>query len=98
MNDGLVILGILAAVAFMAAVRKPKQSEIDGMKDEPVSAANIRKGVSRGWYQAVLTRVDGKPAVRLSGKSADGKQYTDVFPITQADFDSLQAEGYLIEL
>ena len=98
MNPGLIILGAVVAVAFVAVATKPKQADIEGMEDQPVSIDNIRKGVSRGWYQAVLTRIDGKPAIRLTGKSTNGGTYTDVFPITQADFDTLQKEGYLIEL
>ncbi len=98
MNPGLIILGAVVAVAFVAVVNKPKESEILGMEDKPVSIDNIRKGVSRGWYTAVLTRVDGKPAIRLSGKATDGQQVVDTFWISQKDFDTLQDEGYLIEL
>ena len=96
MNPGVILIGVLAAVAFVAVVNKPKESEILGMEDQPVSIDNIRKGVARGWYQAMLTRVDGKPAIRLTGKSTNGGTYTDVFRISQEDFDTLQAEGYLI--
>ena len=32
--------------------------------------------------QAQLTMVNGKQAVRLSGKLTNGKQYSDVYPIT----------------
>ena len=96
MNPGLIILGAVVAVAFVAAATKPKQADIEGMEDKPVSIDNIRKGVSRGWYQAVLTRIDGKPAIRLTGKNTNGGTYTDVFRISQKDFDTLQAEGYLI--
>ena len=96
MNPGLIILGAVVAVAFVAVATKPKESEILGMEDEPVSIDNIRKGVSRGWYQAVLTRIDGKPAIRLTGKNTNGGTYTDTFRISQEDFDTLQAEGYLI--
>lgn len=98
MNPGVILIGVLAAVAFVAVANKPKESEILGMEDKPVSIENIRKGVSRGWYQAVLTRVDGKPAIRLSGKTTDGQQVVDTFWISQKDFDTLQDEGYLIEL
>ena len=100
MYQGLIIFGAFVAVAFVAAAAKHRndEPEIYGMEDTPVSIDNIRKGVARGWYTAVLVRVNGKPAVRLSGIAGDGKPYTDVFPITQEDFDTLQAEGYLIEL
>lgn len=96
MNPGLIIFGALVAVAFVAVATKPRESEILGIEDQPVSIDNIRKGVSRGWYQAILTRVDGKPAIWLTGKNTNGGTYTDVFWISQEDFDTLQAEGYLI--
>ena len=96
--DGIVIIGILAAVALIAAAAKPSQSKILGMEDTPVSIENIRRGVANGWYDCVLIRVDGKPAVRLSGKTTSGQYFSDVYPITQADFDTLQKEGYLIVL
>ena len=96
MNPGVILIGVLAAVAFVAVVNKPKESEILGMEDQPVSIDNIRKGVARGWYTAVLTRVDGKPAIRLTGKNTNGGTYTDIFRISQEDFDTLQTEGYLI--
>lgn len=98
MNPGVILIGVLAAVAFVAVVNKPKESEILGMEDKPVLIDNIRKGVSRGWYTAVLTRIDGKPAIRLSGKATDGQQVVDTFWISQQDFDTLQDDGYLIEL
>ena len=71
--DGIVIIGILAAAALIAAAAKPSQSKILGMEDTPVSIENIRRGVANGWYDCVLIRVDGKPAVRLSGKTTSGK-------------------------
>ena len=96
MDASIMILGVIATVAFIAAVAKPRTT--DGLEDTPVSADNIRRGVANGWYNAVLVRVDGAPCVRLSGRTKDGKLFTDVFRISQADFDALQAEGYLIEL
>ena len=96
--DGIVIIGIVAVVALLAAAARPSEAAVFGMEDKPVDAAQIRRGVQNGWYEAVLVRVDGKPAVRLSGRLANGSDFTDVFPITQDDFDSLQAEGYLIVL
>ena len=98
MNPGVILIGVLAAVAFVAVANKPKESEILGMEDKPVLIDNIRKGVARGWYTAALTRIDGKPAIRLTGNNTNGGTYTDVFRISQDDFDTLQAEGYLIVL
>ena len=98
MNPGLLIVGGIVAVAFIVAATKPHgASDIQGMEDQPVSIDNIRKGVARGWYQAVLVRRrDGRPAIRLSGYAGNGQPYADIYPISQADFDELQNEGYLI--
>lgn len=64
------------------------------MEDDPISIENIRRGVTNGWYTCVLTRVDNIPAVRLSGRTADGKIYTDVFAVTEEDWQTLKKEGY----
>ena len=95
--DGIIVIGILV-LGGLAIAAAQKHDSVDGMEDTPVSADNIRKGVSRGWYTAALTRVAGKPAIRLRGTSKDGVQIVDTFPISQEDFDALQNEGYLIEL
>ena len=70
---------------------------MDGMEDDPVSIENIRRGVANGWYACVLTRVNNTPAVRLSGRTADGKTYTDVFAVTEEDWQTLKKEGYAEE-
>lgn len=94
--DGFIVFGLL--LAGVLAIAAANSESTSGMMDTPVSAANIRRGVQNGWYTAVLTRVDGKPAVRLSGKLNNGTTYSNVYPISQSDFDALQADGYLIEL
>lgn len=97
--DGIIIIGILVLGGLaIAHAKRQDDPALHGMEDTPVSADNIRKGVSRGWYTAALTRVAGKPAIRLRGTSKDGAQIVDTFPISQEDFDALQNEGYLIEL
>ena len=93
--DGIWIIGILAAVGLAIAARKPKKDPED-IEDQPVSAEDVERGVKNGWYEAILTRVDGQPAVRLTGKLANGENYTDIFRTTQKDFDKLQEKGYLI--
>ena len=69
----------LAAVFCFAFLRKAKGTA--GMNDPETDIANIRRGVANGWYTCTLTRVNGKPAVRLSGKTTDGKQSTDVYSV-----------------
>lgn len=92
--DGIWIIGILAAVGVAIAARKPKENP--DMEDQPVSAQDIERGVKNGWYEAILTRVDNQPAVRLTGRNTSGQTVTDIYRITQADFDKLQEKGYLI--
>lgn len=92
--DGLVIISILILGGFLMAVTKNRDESVNGMEDDPVSIENIRRGVANGWYTCVLTRVDNIPAVRLSGRTADGKTYTDVFAVTEEDWQALKKEGY----
>lgn len=89
--DGIIIFGLLLLGGALIA-RSAKATA--GMDDTPVSIDNIRKGVARGWYSCVLTRVDGKPAVRLIGTTTDGEATADVYPITENDWQTLKAEGY----
>lgn len=92
--DGLIITAIILGVTFAAIAGRKRNYDISGMEDTPVSIENIRRGVANGWYTCVLTRVNDSPAVRLSGKVVNGKQFTDVYPITEADWQTLKAEGY----
>ena len=79
------------------AANKNRNESVYGMEDDPVSIENIRRGVANGWYTCVLTRVNSIPAVRLSGRTADGKNYTDVFAVTEEDWQTLKKEGYAEE-
>ena len=96
MTDGLVIGAIILGIAFAAIAGRKSQASMNGMEDTPVSIDNIRKGVANGWYTALLTTVDGIPAVRLSGKTAAGKDFTDVYPIRPEDWQTLKSEGYQV--
>ena len=92
MQGLLIIGGIVLAVAFMRSATHG----MSGMNDKPVFLDSIRMGVARGWYAATLTRVDGKPAIRLFGKDANGDDYGDVFPISEHDWQTLKNEGYSV--
>lgn len=92
--DGLVVISLLVLGGLLIAARN---RSVDGMDDDPVSIENIRRGVKNGWYTCLLTRVNGIPAVRLSGRTADGKTYTDVFAVTEEDWQTLKKEGYAVE-
>ena len=69
-----------------------------GMNDTPVSLENVRRGVKNGWYTCTLVRMQGRPAVRLSGKNTNGQMYSDVYPISEADWQTLKNEGYDAQL
>lgn len=95
MTDGLIILGALVALAFVAGATKKRS--VDGMRDNPVQLDNIRRGVANGWYKATLVRVGDKPAIHLFGKDAAGNDYGDIFPISEHDWQTLKAEGYRVQ-
>jgi hypothetical protein len=90
MNE-FILIGILV-LGGIAMAKAAKGAS--GMSDKSVSIENIRRGVAQGWYTARLTHKNGKPAIFLSGRTADGKVFSDVYPIAQADWDALKAEGY----
>ena len=92
--DGLVVISLLVLSGLLMAARN---RSVDGMEDDPVSIENIRRGVANGWYTCVLTRVNNIPAVRLSGRTADGKNYMDVFAVTEEDWKTLKKEGYKLD-
>lgn len=81
---------VCAAVLLMLA---NKRHGVGSMSDAPVALENLKRGIANGWYQAQLTTVDGKPAVRLSGKLINGKPYSDVYPITAAVQAELKQMG-----
>lgn len=91
--DGYVLIGLgllIAAVVFGSS----RSRSVGSLEDDPVDADKIRMGVSRGWYEAKLIRVNGIPAVELSGRTADGSYYTDKFRVTEDDWNALKNEGY----
>lgn len=71
---------VVCAVGLLLIANR--QHGVGSMSDSPVALENLKRGITNGWYQAQLTTVDGKPAVRLSGKLINGKPYSDVYPIT----------------
>ena len=84
---------MLLLLAIAVAIAAGRKQAVSGMDDPEVSLENIRRGVANGWYSAVLTHVDGMPAVRLSGRLQDGSEYADVYPISEADYQQLLTDG-----
>lgn len=93
MDIGVMILLAVGAIAAICYADK-KGKGLSGMNDTPVSIENVRKGVERGWYKAVLMRVNGVPAIYLYGKDTNGNTYGDTYPISESDWQTLKREGY----
>lgn len=70
-----------------------KQRGVGSMDDHAVALDNLKRGIANGWYTAQLTMVNGQQAVRLSGKLVNGKQYSDVYPITSEVAAELKQMG-----
>lgn len=98
--DGLVVITILVFGGFLFALRKKAQQEegTGAMSDKPITIDNIRRGVANGWYSAQLIRVAGQPAVRLTGTTVNDEEYIDIYPIDEADWQTLKAEGYSVDV
>ena len=94
--DGLVlgVIALVAGMAFVASAGRHSQAATEGIDDDPIDADRIRQGVQEGWYIAHLTHVDNIPAVRLTGKLANGKDFADVYRIKESDYVALEKEGY----
>lgn len=66
---------------------------INGMSDPMPTIENLKRGIENGWYSAKITAVNGKPAVRLSGKLTNGKEFSDVYPISESVKNELKEIG-----
>lgn len=88
--DTLILIAI--ATGCFLALRKSKATA--GMNDKESSLDNIHRGVANGWYTCKLTRVNSKPAVILTGKDANGDDYSDLYPVSEKTWQTLKAEGY----
>lgn len=75
-------IGLSLVVAIIWKLLHKRSQKVGAMTDPAPTIDNLKRGIANGWYQAQLTTVDGKPAVRLSGKLTNGKLYSDVYPIT----------------
>ena len=75
-------IGLSLVVAIIWKLLHKRSQMVGAMADPVPAIENLKRGIANGWYQAQLTTVDGKPAVRLSGKLTNGKPYSDVYPIT----------------
>lgn len=75
-----ILTSVVVAIGLLDIANK--QRSVGSMNDPEVALDNLKRGIANGWYTAQLTTIDGQQAVRLSGKLTNGKQYSDVYPIT----------------
>lgn len=78
----ITAIGLALAAAVTWKLLHKRSQKVGAMTDPMPTLDNLKRGIANGWYQAQLTTVGGKPAVRLSGKLTNGKPYSDVYPIT----------------
>lgn len=86
-----IICSVLAAVGLILIANK--QSKVSGMQDAAPTLENLKRGIANGWYTAQLTMVNGKQAVKLSGKLTNGQFYSDVYPISAEVANELKKMG-----
>ena len=79
----ITAIGLALGAAFVWKLLS-KQKSVGKMSDPAPTLENLKRGIANGWYTAEITTVEGKTAVRLSGKLTDGTFYQDVYPITEA--------------
>lgn len=87
----LIYTSVLVAIGLVLIANK--QSKVSGMQDAAPALENLKRGIANGWYTAELTMVNGQQAVRLSGKLTNGKQYSDVYPVTTEVAQELRKMG-----
>ena len=79
----ITAIGLALRAAFVWKLLS-KQKSVGKMSDPAPTLENLKRGIANGWYKAEITTVDGKRAVRLSGKLTNGTFYQDVYPITES--------------
>lgn len=87
----LIYTSVVVAIGLVLIANK--QSKVSGMNDAAPALENLKRGIANGWYKAELVMVNGRQAVRLSGKLTDGKQYSDVYPVTPEVAQELRNMG-----
>lgn len=87
----IIYTSVIVAIGLVLIANK--QSKVSGMNDAAPALDNLKRGIANGWYTAELTVVNGQQAVRLSGKLTNGKQYSDVYPVTPEVAQELRKMG-----
>lgn len=76
----IIYTSVIVAIGLVLIANK--QSKVSGMTD-----------AAPALDTAELTVVNGQQAVRLSGKLTNGKQYSDVYPVTPEVAQELRKMG-----
>lgn len=92
-KGGFSLIFTIAIIAWGLAKMRKKMKYVSGMTDAAPTLENLKRGIANGWYTAELTVVNGQQAVRLSGKLTNGKQYSDVYPVTPEVAQELRKMG-----
>lgn len=88
----ITAIGLALGAAFVWKLLSRQQS-VGKMSDPSPTLENLKRGIANGWYTAEITTIDGKPAVRLSGKLTDGTYYQDVYQISAEVAKELRMMG-----
>lgn len=88
----ITAIGLALGAAFIWKLLS-KQKSVGKMSDPAPTLENLKRGIANGWYTTEITTVDGKPAVRLSGKLTDGTYYQDIYPISTQVANELRMMG-----
>lgn len=89
----ITAIGLALAAAVTWKLVHKRSQKVGAMTDPMPTLDNLKRGIANGWYTAQLTMVNGQQAVRLSGKLTDGREYSDVYPITVEVANELRAMG-----
>lgn len=89
----ITAIGLALAAAVTWKLLHKRSQKVGAITDTMPTLDNLKRGIANGWYTAELVIVDGKQAVRLSGKLTDSKYYSDVYPITEEVANELCAMG-----
>lgn len=84
----LLTVALIAGLAILG--KRKKTSGVGKLSDKQLDFDNIRMGLERGWYKAELElHPQWGPVVYLSGKMTDGREVSDVYPISKDTYEAL---------
>ena len=78
----IIYTSVIVAIGLVLIANK--QSKVSGITDAAPALENLKRGIANG---------NGQQAVRLSGKLTNGRQYSDVYPVTPEVAQELRKMG-----